>query len=497
MKLNITKELATLKRMTVQDLRVKFADTFGERTTANNKTWLIRRIAWRMQADAEGDLSERARQRARELANDADLRIIAPKTAPMALEPARIKILHLPSDDRLPPPGSIITRTYKGETLQVKVLENGFEFEGVEYKSLERRRQGDHRFALQRLLILPHRPAGGCPMKRNATTQAPQVRCAIYTRKSTEEGLQQEFNSLDAQREAAEAYIVSQKHDGWVCLPTRYDDGGFTGGNMDRPALRRLIADIETGKIDCVVVYKVDRLSRSLMDFARMMQTFDERKIAFVSVTQQFNTGTSMGRLVLNVLLSFAQFEREMVSERTRDKIAATRRKGKWTGGLPMLGYDVDRERNRLVVNADEARRVKAIFGLYLELESLLPVVRELNNRGWVNKRWQIKKSGTEKGGRPFDRVNLHRLLTNPIYIGKVRYKDELHAGEHAAIIDPETWQRTQALLARNGRSGGGSVRNKFGALLKGIVHCSACNCAMTPCAQHEGPNALQVLRLH
>src|SRR5450631_3566681 len=169
------------------------------------------------------------------------------------------------------------------------------------------------------------------------------VRCAIYTRKSTEEGLEQEFNSLDAQRESGEAYIASQRHEGWTCLPDRYDDGGFTGGNMDRPAVKRLLADIEAGKVDCVIVYKVDRLSRSLLDFAKMMETFDKQQVAFVSVTQAFNTANSMGRLVLNVLLSFAQFEREIISERTRDKIAAARRKGKWSGGRPVLGYDIDR----------------------------------------------------------------------------------------------------------------------------------------------------------
>src|SRR6202049_407274 len=187
------------------------------------------------------------------------------------------------------------------------------------------------------------------------------VRCAVYTRKSTEEGLEQEFNSLDAQREAGEAFIRSQRHEGWICLSERYDDGGFTGGNTDRPALQRLLTDIEAGKVDCVVVYKVDRLSRSLLDFAGMMGVFDKRRVAFVSVTQQFNTATSMGRLVLNVLLSFAQFEREIISERTRDKIAATRRKGKWTGGHPLLGYDVDPRGKLLVVNDDEALRVREI----------------------------------------------------------------------------------------------------------------------------------------
>jgi len=237
-------------------------------------------------------------------------------------------------------------------------------------------------------------------MIRDSTADsAPKVRCAIYTRKSTDEGLDQEFNSLDAQRDSAAAYITSQQHEGWACVPDQYDDGGFTGGNMDRPALKRLLADIEAGKIDCVVVYKVDRLSRSLLDFARMLETFERYRVSFVSVTQQFNTATSMGRLVLNVLLSFAQFEREMISERTRDKIAATRRKGKWTGGIPVLGYDVDPKVSRLLVNSEEAARVAAIFELYLEQESLVATAAELNRRGWRTKHW-ITRKGHPRGGR-------------------------------------------------------------------------------------------------
>src|SRR5271163_4696087 len=205
-----------------------------------------------------------------------------------------------------------------------------------------------------------------------------KVRCAIYTRKSTEEGLEQEFNSLDAQRESAQAYVASQKHAGWSCLPDRYDDGGFTGGNMHRPALTRLLADIEAGKIDNVLVYKVDRLSRSLLDFAKMIDILDRHHVAFVSVTQQFNTATSMGRLVLNVLLSFAQFEREIISERTRDKIAAARRKGQWSGGMPLLGYNVDHGR-KLVVNECEAEQVRTIFALYLEHGSLRAGLEQLD----------------------------------------------------------------------------------------------------------------------
>jgi site-specific DNA recombinase len=337
-------------------------------------------------------------------------------------------------------------------------------------------------------------------MKRTGTnTPEPRasvkiVRCAVYTRKSSEEGLEQEFNSLDAQREAGEAFVRSQAGEGWTLLAHRYDDGGFTGGNTDRPALQRLLADIEAGKIDCVVVYKVDRLSRSLLDFARMMQTFEKHGVSFVSVTQQFNTGTSMGRLVLNVLLSFAQFEREIISERTRDKIAATRRKGKWAGGHPILGYDVDPNGYKLVVNAKEAERVRSIFALYLEHESLLPVVGELARRGWSNKRWVTRK-GPERGGKPFTRTSLYQLLTNPVYVSKVRYKTELHDGEHPGVVDPAVFQKAQDTLRRNGRTGGGPVRNQFGSLLKGLLRCAPCGCAMTP--THTGRNGNRLYRYY
>src|SRR5690554_6180685 len=246
----------------------------------------------------------------------------------------------------------------------------------------------------------------------------PTLRCAIYTRKSTEDGLEQEYNSLDAQRDAGEAYIASQKSEGWVCLPDRYDDGGFTGGNLERPALKRLLADIEAGKVDCIVVYKVDRLSRSLIDFSKIMDVLDRNHVSFVSVTQQFNTSTSMGRLMLNVLLSFAQFEREIISERTRDKIAAARRKGKWAGGHPVLGYDLAStpQGGRVTVNEEEASQVRQIFELYLHHGSLIPTIRDLDKRGWRTKQWTTKK-GQVRGGRPYTKDSLYRLLTNVVYI--------------------------------------------------------------------------------
>src|SRR5260370_740932 len=266
----------------------------------------------------------------------------------------------------------------------------------------QRRGQGRHRFALFRSLLLRTYHERTRPMTASRKTKAVSavpVRCAIYTRKSTEEGLDQDFNSLDAQREAAGAYIRSQAHAGWTCLPERYDDGGYTGSNLDRPALQRLLADILIGQIDCVLTHRVDRLSRSLLDFAKLMELFEQQQVAFVSVTQHFTSGTSMGRLVLNVLLSFAQFERELIGERTRDKMAAARRKGKWSGGLSPLGYDADVPTKKLVLNAKESARVRAIFALYLEHRGLLPAVDELGRRRWCNKE-SVTRKGNVRGGR-------------------------------------------------------------------------------------------------
>lgn len=305
-------------------------------------------------------------------------------------------------------------------------------------------------------------------------------RCAIYTRKSTEEGLDQEFNSLDAQRAAGESFIRSQVEEGWIANVERYDDGGFSGGNIERPAFKRMLADIEAGKIDCVVVYKVDRLSRSLLDFSRVMETFDKYGVSFVSVTQQFNTTHSMGRLTLNILLSFAQFEREIIGERIRDKLAANCRRGLWTGGYPILGYDVDRtERTpKLVVNAEEATRVRRIFTLYLELKSLTAVSDELARLGWTNKVWKTKK-GDAKGGREFDGGSLHSLFKNPLYIGRIKHKEETFAGRHDAIVDDGIFEQVQTQLRTNNNNRGNRLPSKSGGLLKGILRCPHCNLAM------------------
>ncbi len=269
-------------------------------------------------------------------------------------------------------------------------------------------------------------------------------RCAVYTRKSSEEGLEQDFNSLQAQREACEAFIKSQAGEGWRLVKTAYDDGYISGGTMERPALRRLLSDIDEGRIDVVVVYKVDRLTRSLGDFAKMVEVFDANKVSFVSITQQFNTTTSMGRLTLNVLLSFAQFEREVTGERIRDKIAASKKKGMWMGGVCSLGYDV-RDR-RLVVNQEESKLVRNIYKRYLELESVRLLKHDLDRRGIVSK-VRVSKNGIRAGGRPFSRGALYELLANPIYIGEIRHKKVRHPGQHEAIVDRETWEKVQRRL--------------------------------------------------
>ncbi|WP_108681338.1 recombinase family protein [Methyloceanibacter sp. wino2] len=294
-----------------------------------------------------------------------------------------------------------------------------------------------------------------------------RIRCAIYTRKSSDEGLEQEFNSLHAQREACESYIASQRHEGWHALSAHYDDGGYSGGTMGRPALKRLLADIAAGKVDTVVVYKIDRLTRSLFDFAKIVEAFDAKGVSFVSVTQAFNTTTSMGRLTLNVLLSFAQFEREVTSERIRDKIAASKKKGMWMGGAVPLGYDaIDR---KLKINADEAKTVRHLFALYLELGS----VRKLQEKTHrLNLRTKVRTlaDGRRLGGTDFSRGHLYRILSSPIYLGRIPHRQTSYDGEHDAIVDAETWDKVQALLAANAGRKRGRTSSKHPSLLAGLL---------------------------
>ena len=294
------------------------------------------------------------------------------------------------------------------------------------------------------------------------------IRCAVYTRKSSEEGLEQSFNSLHAQREACEAYVLSQRHEGWQLLATKYDDGGFSGGNMERPGLKKLLDDIASKKIDTVVVYKVDRLTRALSDFARIVETFDKQGVSFVSVTQQFNTTTSMGRLTLNVLLSFAQFEREVTGERIRDKVAASKKKGMWMGGAVPLGYDLgDRS---LMVNEPEARQVREIFDHYIRLGSVFDLYEHLKGTS-IRSKARVGPTGRVAGGAVLSRGTLPVMCrSNPLCNGKIAHKGVIHSGMHAAIISDDVWQKTADLLKRNRVRRTKSKNQSSDRLLLGIL---------------------------
>ena len=299
-----------------------------------------------------------------------------------------------------------------------------------------------------------------------STPLMPRKRCAVYTRKSSDEGLDQEYNSLEAQRDAGTAFVLSQRHEGWLVIPEGYDDGGYSGGNLDRPALKRLLVDIEAKKIDIVVVYKIDRLTRSLADFAKLVEIFDRHNVSFVAVTQQFSTTTSMGRLTLNILLSFAQFEREVTSERIRDKIAASKAKGLWMGGTPPLGYDVvDR---KLVVNETEAALVRDIFRRYAEHGSAAKIVRELEAEGRTTKSWHTQ-SGRFHEGRTIDQQHVFYILRNRLYLGEMTFKGKSFPGQHEPIVDQMLWDAAHAFVARR-KQGERDPITKHPALLAGLL---------------------------
>jgi site-specific DNA recombinase len=293
------------------------------------------------------------------------------------------------------------------------------------------------------------------------------LRCAVYTRKSTEDGLEQEFNSLHAQREACEAYILSQRHEGWTLVPTAYDDGGFSGGNMERPGIKALMEEVDAGRVDVIVVYKVDRLTRSLADFAKIVERLDARQASFVSITQAFNTTTSMGRLTLNVLLSFAQFEREVTGERIRDKIAASKKKGLWMGGPVPLGYEVIER--KLIVVPEEAERVRTIMRRYLEVGSASALMEQLAAEG-IRTKVQARTSGPHRGGILFKRGSLFHLLKNPMYRGMLVHKDNLYPGEHQSIVDEQLWDAVQAKLAQKAPPRRRKINDPQAALLQGMV---------------------------
>src|SRR6267143_1518785 len=310
------------------------------------------------------------------------------------------------------------------------------------------------------------------------------LRCAVYTRKSSEEGLEQEFNSLHAQREACEAFIRSQRHEGWVCLPQAYDDGGISGATMERPALQQLLTDIGQGKVDVVVTYKIDRLTRSLADFAKIAEIFDARGVSFESVTQQFNTTTSMGRLTLNVLLSFAQFEREVTGERIRDKIAASKQKGMWMGGWVPIGYD--RKDRTLTSNETEAVTVRTIFDLFLKLKNVQLVQAELGRLNLTTKPYATPR-GRAVGGLSFARGHIYKILSNPLYIGEIEHRGMRYPGQHPPLIDGGTWDAVQAQLAANHHENRARTNAKSKSLLTGLIYDDAGNRLVSSHATKNG----------
>ena len=412
---------------------------------------LFRVLAYRLQADQLGDLDAESQ------------RLLDRSGSP---EDAGQRAVDLGRRTASLRPGTVLGREWNGQMHRVAVLADGFAWNGKTYPSLSKvafaitgtRWNGPKFFGLR-----------DKPSKRILTMKAgsaKSVRCAIYTRVSTDQGLEQDFNSLDAQYDASQAYIRSQAHAGWTLLRAKYDDGGFSGGNTDRPALQRLLEDVRAGKIDVIVVYKVDRLTRSLADFAKLVELFDQHNVSFVSVTQQFNTTTSMGRLTLNVLLSFAQFEREVTSERIRDKIAASKRKGLWVGGMAPLGYDT--KDRKITVNEAEAERVRTIFRSYLKLGSLNLLMADLRKRGIVTK-VRTLKTGETVGGIPFTRGPLAHLLRNRFYIGEVAFKGEVLTGEQPAIVDRDLFDAVQAKLTEQVNNHK-TTRMKSEALLIGRI---------------------------
>jgi DNA invertase Pin-like site-specific DNA recombinase len=415
----IEKRLAALPTMSKAELCDLWKQFFHSDPSSDlRRDLMIPILAYRIQEQAFGSLGARARERLRQLS------LAFEKGSDSAVTGVpRIR------------PGTRLVRQWGDQVHLVNVHVNGYEYQGTRYRSLSeiarlitgtrwsgptvfRNQERIHKFDKSR--------------RSNECGSKTMMRCAIYTRKSSEEGLEQSFNSLDAQREACEAFIASQRHEGWQAIATRYDDGGYSGGTMERPALKRLLDDIAANKINVIVVYKVDRLTRSLADFAKIVEAFDAKGVSFVSVTQQFNTTSSMGRLTLNILLSFAQFEREVTGERIRDKIAASKKKGMWMGGLVPLGYDL--EGRKLVPNPKEAELIVKIFTLYLELGCVRKLAERLDREKIRTKVW-ITQTGARLGGVAFARGALYHLLRNRLYLGEIRHRDQWYPGEHDGIV--------------------------------------------------------------
>ena len=427
----VSAKLEELPRLRTAKLRALWQELFEKPVHPKlRREMMIPILAYRIQEKAYGGLKPSTRKRLAQTGPRARTRSESPTSGT-----AKIKT------------GTKLLRQWRGETHDVMVARRRIRLSQQTLQEPVRDRTADYRHSLVRTFVLRAEAAKESEVRSMKPIAAARVRCAIYTRKSSEEGLEQSFNSLQAQREACEAYIASQRHEGWQALSKQYDDGGFSGGNMNRPALKQLLEDIAAGLIDTIVVYKVDRLTRSLTDFAKMVEVFDQKGVSFVSVTQQFNTTTSMGRLTLNVLLSFAQFEREVTGERIRDKIAASKKKGMWMGGLLPLGYDL--KDRKLVVNPKEAKIVQEIFVQYLRLRSVAELKRYLDQKR-IRTKARTSANGRTFGGEPYARGGLYKLLRNEVYIGKIAHRGQSYDGQQPAIVEPETWNNVSTLLANN-----------------------------------------------
>lgn len=424
----LSKRIASLCEMTPAALRAEWRKVYRTAAPELSPDLLARGIAFRMQEKELGALTASLERRLQTLANET----VTGKTAPLPVS----TILR---------PGMQLVRSWRGRTHSVDVTEDGFVWSGGTYTSLS---------------SVAHAITG-------TKWSGPRF-FGLRGKTDITLSLEQEFNSLDAQREACAAFILSQRHEGWNLLPEQYDDGGFSGGNMNRPAMQQLLADVETGKVDVIVVYKVDRLTRSLADFAKIVEVLDAKGASFVSVTQAFNTTTSMGRLTLNVLLSFAQFEREVTGERIRDKIAASKKKGLWMGGPVPLGYEV-RER-KLVVHEAEAKTVQHLFRRYLEMSSVRELIEVLDREG-VRTKMQIRASGPHRGGIPFAKGSLYYLLKNRTYLGEIIHKGDSYPGEHQAIVPKDLWDAVQEKLATNAKAQKLQKRARHTSLLAGLLH--------------------------
>ena len=438
------------------DLKQKWRDLFEREPPPYNRRFLENRLAYRIQELAYGGLSKETVERLEALADELE-----------GKTPKRRSALDSHADRRHPAD----PRVERRRALRDRPA-GRFRISGPPLQVAVGRRPPHYRHAVEwPRLLRPQEHAG--PLMKMPLPVTRKLRCAVYTRKSTEEGLDQEFNSLDAQREACEAYVVSQRAEGWILVPDRYDDGGISGATLERPALKRLLADIERNKVDVVVVYKIDRLSRALMDFAKLVEVFDRNEVTFVSVTQSFNTTTSMGRLTLNILLSFAQFEREVIGERIRDKFAASRRKGMWMGGWTPLGYDV--KDRKLVVNEPEAELVRSIFTRFARGMPPQQLLEQLAKEGALNKQ-----------GKPIEKGYLYRILNNRVYLGEAVHKDTSYPGEHEPIIHQNLWDQVHALIDKSSQTHARRPLGRTPALLKGLIF-GPTGAAMTPTHTRKG----------